>query len=104
MDEMSFYLESLATRANMSTCDFLILDSLQDFEHRATLWFDKIHESIKPVLIAVLNNHHWIPFVWEKHEDEWYVITNPEGENLWTQLGYTHPHQIFVHQGIESLF
>ena len=103
-DEMSFYLESLATHANMCTCDFLILESLQDFEHRATLWFDKIHASTKPVLTAILNNRHWIPFVWEKHEDGWYVITNPEGENLWTQLGYNHPHQMFVHQGIESIF
>ena len=104
VDEINFYLESLAKQNNMNSCEALVIESIQDLEHHAKVWFDKIQDHSKPVMTAVLVNHHWIPFLWVKQGETWHVTTNQEGENMWPQLNLNHQHQVFVQNTIESQF
>ena len=95
VDEMKYYLDTLAEQSDLGSCHPLCIDSLGDVHELAKEWFDQIHSHEKIVISAVLIHHHWIPFVWEKCTDSWNVVTTQEGKQLWSQLQYPNKVDLF---------
>ena len=85
LDEMTFYLSAIQQCQSVNSLAPLVISQLFDVHSQTDRWMQQVPDR-QIVVTALLVDHHWIPFVFQRSADEFHAITTLEGQRIGAML------------------